>query len=46
LTATNWNRRMAAVKLNISYKALLYKIKQYEIVPPQPSDSDVRISLR
>jgi two-component system, NtrC family, response regulator AtoC len=46
LIATSWNRRMAAVKLNISYKALLYKIKQYEIAPPQPSDSDVRISLR
>jgi two-component system, NtrC family, response regulator AtoC len=46
LIATSWNRRMAAVKLNISYKALLYKIKQYEIAPPQPSDSDARISLR
>jgi transcriptional regulator with PAS, ATPase and Fis domain len=46
LITTNWNRRMAAVKLHISYKALLYKIKQYEIVPPRSSDSDLRASLR
>lgn len=46
LITTNWNRRMAAVKLNISYKALLYKIKQYEIIPPRSSDSDLRASLR
>jgi DNA-binding NtrC family response regulator len=25
---TNWNRKKAADKLNISYKALLYKIKE------------------
>lgn len=29
LTKTNWNRRRAAKLLNISYKAILYKIKQY-----------------
>ncbi|HMF89299.1 MAG TPA: sigma-54 dependent transcriptional regulator [Candidatus Angelobacter sp.] len=29
LDGTNWNRRLAAVQLNISYKALLYKIKQH-----------------
>jgi two-component system response regulator AtoC len=34
LTATNWNRKMAAMRLNISYKALLNKVKQYRIVPP------------
>lgn len=34
LTAVNWNRKLAAVRLNISYKALLYKIKQYQITPP------------
>ncbi|PYY14411.1 MAG: sigma-54-dependent Fis family transcriptional regulator [Acidobacteria bacterium] len=28
LVATNWNRKLAAARLNISYKALLYKIKQ------------------
>ncbi len=32
LVATNWNRKLAAARLNISYKALLYKIKQYELV--------------
>lgn len=31
LLHTNWNRRRAAKLLEISYKALLYKIKQYEI---------------
>ncbi len=36
LIATNWNRKLAAVKLNISYKALLYKMKQYQIFPPRP----------
>jgi DNA-binding NtrC family response regulator len=34
LTRTNWSRKRAAVELNISYKALLYKIRQYGIVPP------------
>jgi DNA-binding NtrC family response regulator len=29
LATTNWNRKLAARQLNISYKALLYKIKQY-----------------
>lgn len=35
LQATNWRRREAADRLNISYKALLYKIRQYEIKAPQ-----------
>jgi len=29
LTETNWNRKRAAALLKISYKALLYKIRQY-----------------
>ncbi len=29
LEQTNWNRKMAAKLLSISYKAILYKIKQY-----------------
>jgi len=29
LEQTNWNRKMAAKLLNISYKTILYKIKQY-----------------
>ena len=31
LTQTRWNRRQAAQILKISYKALLYKIRQYGI---------------
>jgi two-component system response regulator AtoC len=34
LAATNWNRKMAAARLNISYKALLNKVKQYRLTPP------------
>lgn len=29
LERTNWNRKKAAANLNISYKALLYKIRQF-----------------
>lgn len=29
----NWNRRAAAAQLNISYKALLYKIRQHGLTP-------------
>ena len=47
LIATNWNRKLAATRLNISYKALLYKIKQYQIVPPgTPQLSGMRGTLR
>jgi len=31
LEQTNWNRKQAASLLQISYKALLYKIRQYGI---------------
>jgi DNA-binding NtrC family response regulator len=31
LEDTNWDRKLAASALNISYKALSYKIKQYRI---------------
>jgi DNA-binding NtrC family response regulator len=31
LEKTNWNRKQAAALLQISYKALLYKIRQYGI---------------
>jgi len=31
LEQTNWNRKKAAAILKISYKALLYKIRQYDI---------------
>jgi two-component system, NtrC family, response regulator AtoC len=35
LEARGWNRKLAASELKISYKALLYKIKQYNLTPPQ-----------
>jgi DNA-binding NtrC family response regulator len=35
LEETGWNRKAAASDLQISYKALLYKIKQYNLSPPQ-----------
>lgn len=39
LNRHNWNRKQAATELKISYKALLYKIRQYGLSPthaPQP----------
>ena len=35
-----WNRKKAAAELQISYKALLYKIRQYGLNPPQYSDQE------
>ncbi len=35
LEDTGWNRKAAANDLQISYKALLYKIKQYNLTPPR-----------
>ena len=32
LESANWNRKAAAQKLNISYKALLYKMKQHGVL--------------
>src|SRR5581483_6817111 len=36
LEDTNWNRKQAAAQLQISYKALLYKIRQYGIAQSHP----------
>jgi DNA-binding NtrC family response regulator len=33
LEETNWNRKHAAQLLNISYRGLLYKIRQHQIAP-------------
>jgi two-component system, NtrC family, response regulator AtoC len=33
LEASGWNRRRAAQHLNISYRALLYKIQQHRLTP-------------
>jgi two-component system, NtrC family, response regulator AtoC len=38
LEETYWNRKAAASELRISYKALLYKIKQYNLTPPPKRD--------
>jgi DNA-binding NtrC family response regulator len=35
LQQTNWHRKKAAALLQISYKALLYKIRQHELKPPE-----------
>jgi two-component system response regulator AtoC len=37
LQRTAWNKRRAATKLRISYKALLYKIKECGIIDPRSS---------
>ncbi len=42
LEGTGWNRKAAANDLQISYKALLYKIKQYNLIPPQKRRSLAR----
>jgi transcriptional regulator with PAS, ATPase and Fis domain len=34
LERTNWNRKKAAGLLDISYKSLLNKIKQYRLASP------------
>ena len=46
LESTGWNRKAAANELQISYKALLYKIKQYSLAPPkrrQPLEAKDRV---
>jgi DNA-binding NtrC family response regulator len=35
LEENGWNRKRTAAALKISYKALLYKIRQYDIRPRQ-----------
>ncbi|HKD79210.1 MAG TPA: sigma-54 dependent transcriptional regulator [Candidatus Angelobacter sp.] len=42
LIATKWNCKVAATQLQISYKALLYKMKQYRIFPPGVSGPGLR----
>jgi two-component system response regulator AtoC len=37
LMQTGWNRKRAAEILKISYKAMLYKVRQYGIKPPRNS---------
>ena len=42
LIATRWNCKAAAKQLKISYKALLYKMKQYRVFPPGVSGPGLR----
>src|SRR6478672_5410614 len=42
LDDSNWNRKVAAADLNISYKALLYKIKQHGLSPAGSRDFSLR----
>ena len=37
LEETHWNRKAAARLLSISYRALLYKIQEYRLIPPHDS---------
>ncbi len=39
LEEARWNRKLAAAQLNISYKALLYKIKQHGLAPSRQSEA-------
>jgi DNA-binding NtrC family response regulator len=38
LEQTNWNRKAAARLLNVSYRALLYKIQEYHLAPPEVTE--------
>lgn len=40
LEASRWNRRQAAQNLNISYRALLYKIQQHRLAPRTSRNSN------
>lgn len=45
LVGSNWNCKLAASKLKISYKALLYKMKQYNISPAASQESAFNLQL-
>jgi two-component system, NtrC family, response regulator AtoC len=44
LDETNWNRKQAAALLQISYKALLYKIRQYGLAQTKPTHNTHKLS--
>ncbi|HKY32822.1 MAG TPA: sigma 54-interacting transcriptional regulator [Candidatus Polarisedimenticolia bacterium] len=44
LSSTGWNRRQAARLLKVSYRSLLYKIRDYEILPAGADDAAHAIS--
>jgi DNA-binding NtrC family response regulator len=45
LEDSNWNRKLAAAQLNISYKALLYKIKQHGLSPAGSREFSLRAKV-
>lgn len=45
LDDANWNRKVAAAELNISYKALLYKIKQHGLSPSGSREAGLRAKV-
>jgi DNA-binding NtrC family response regulator len=45
LDDSNWNRKVAAADLNISYKALLYKIKQHGLSPAGSREFGLRAKV-
>ena len=45
LDDANWNRKVAAAELNISYKALLYKIKQHGLSPSASREVGLRAKV-
>lgn len=45
LDDSNWNRKVAAAELNISYKALLYKIKQHGLSPAGSREFGLRAKV-
>jgi two-component system response regulator AtoC len=45
LEDSNWNRKVAAAELNISYKALLYKIKQHGLTPAGSREFGLRAKV-
>ena len=45
LEGSNWNRKVAANRLNISYKALLYKIRQHGLAPQEDAEFKLRTAM-
>jgi DNA-binding NtrC family response regulator len=45
LNTTRWNRKHAAVLLNVDYKALLYKMKKLNLDRNRPVDDEVDLGI-
>jgi DNA-binding NtrC family response regulator len=44
LEATRWNRRQAAARLNLEYRAFLYKLQKYGIAEKREKEADKYVS--